>query len=181
MNGKGDDLRAIEALDTVKLLADGQKSLSSELVAKALELLPAHYLETQQAPEMQGIGDAPVWRGYEMRLWELSEHVRRYLMANRRIRGRCNILNNIASITTDRRLGKGRQNFIIILGQYGGDAYTDELGALLLDPDVLGHAVKALTRLKAPNYVDRIKVILSESKAGWIKAAAKKYLTKVLS
>lgn len=181
MSEENDSPSVVNALETVKLLGNAPKAVPSELVVEVLKILPAYYRASQLDTEMQGLKSNSRWRSYEMRLWELSEYVRRYLRMNRNIRGRCDILDLIASITADRSLGKGRQNFILVLGQYGGEAYADVLGALLSDPDVFGHAVKALTRMKTPNYIERIKAILSESRVGWIRAAAKKYLMTVQS
>lgn len=165
-----------KALETAKLLCESPKAVPMGYVVEVLKVLPAYFHTSQCHTEMSGIKSSADWCGYEMRLWELSECVRRYLQLNYGIRGRCDILDSIAHIIGDRRFGKGRQNFVLILGQYGGQEYADTIGELLNDQEVMGHAVKALARSKAPDYIERIKLILSESPVGWIRDAARKYL-----
>ena len=164
------------ALDTLELLKKAPKDVSAERVVEVLQTLPPHYRDTQQEKEMQGVRDAPDWCGYEMRVWELSEVIRVYLRRKRGMRGKCQVLDAVAEIASNAEYGKGRQNFVLLLSQYGGQEYSDVLGRLLEDRDVLGHAVKGLAKLRDPAYVAKIESILSDAKIGWIKAAARKYL-----
>lgn len=164
------------AFDTLEVLKKAPKDVSAERVVAALQALPSHYRETEGETEMQGIRGAPDWLGYEMRLWELSEVIRVYLGRKRGMRGRCEVLDAVAEIASHREYGKGRQNFVLLLSQYGGQGYSDVLGGLLDDTEVHGHAVKGLTRLKEHGYAGKIESILCDSKVGWVKAAARKYL-----
>ena len=164
------------ALNTLKALKTTPKNVSAEHVVNALQALPSHYRKTEGATGMQGVKGAPDWLGYEMRLWELSEVIRVYLGRNRLMRGKCQVLDAVARIASNREYGKGRQNFVLLLAQYGGNGYSDVLGDLLDDTDVHGHAIKGLTKLKGHGHVGKIESILSDSEVGWIRAAARNYL-----
>ena len=177
MNSGGKDNTDLAcAFGTLEMLRQSPKDVSVERVVEVLRALPSHYRDTESEVEMQGTKGAPDWLGYEMRLWELSELIRAYLRSKRGMRGRCGVLDSVAEIASDTEYGKGRQNFVLLLSQYGGEEYSDVLGGLLDDTEVRGHAVKGLTKLKALGYVGKIESILSDSKVAWVKAAVRKYL-----
>lgn len=178
-SGVTNNARLARAFDTLEILQRAPKDVSAERVVEALQALPIHYREAEEETEMLGVRGAPDWHGYEMRLWELSEVIRVYLRRKRGLRGKCEVLDTIAKITSDAQYGKGRQNFVLLLSRYGGQEYSDLIGGLLDDDDVSGHAVKGLTKLKKPGYAGKIESILSHSKVAWIKAEARKYLRNV--
>ena len=78
-----------------------------------------------------GVGGGPDWLGFETELWEISEDLRAYLKNRRRIRGVHPVLDAVAEIVADASYAKGRENFVLILGQYGGAAYAATLGRLV--------------------------------------------------
>ena len=177
--GAPDNARLASAFDTVKMLQAATEEMSAEHVVEVLQVLPRHYRETGGEIEMLGVRGAPDWLAYELRLWELSEVIRTYLKLRRGIRGRCALLDVVTEIVTDARYGKGRQNFVLVLAEYGAGPYLHVIGGLLDDPEVCGHAVKGLTKLKEPGYAEKVESILSDSKVAWIRAAARKYLKSV--
>lgn len=125
---------------------------------------------------MNGVQGAPDWKGYETDLWRLSEELREFFRNNRKLRGKNAFLDAIVRIASDSRFGKGRQNFVLILGEFGKGEYGDVLGKLLSDVDVYGHALKGLIRGKTLGYERSVAAILEKEKLGWIRSAAKKYL-----
>jgi hypothetical protein len=171
--------RLARAFEALSLLKTNPRQVPPEAVEGTLRVLPSHYHQRETAVEVQGLRGAPDWLGYEVRLWELSEVVRQYLKANRRLRGGCGVLDAVVDIVSDARFGKGRQNFVLVLAQYGGQRYAKVIGDLLEDPDIFGHAVRALAKLRAPGYSARIKAILRDSKVAWIRRGARNYLQAV--
>jgi len=151
-----------------------------EDVEKSIRVLPGQYRGCEVGVEMPGVRGAADWHGYEMRIWELSEAIREYLKRKRTLRGQCEILDAIADVVKEPRFGKGRQNFVLILAQYGGSSYASTIAWALDDPEIMGHAVKALAKLREPGYSERIEEILKHSRVGWIRSAAKSYLRSVV-
>lgn len=145
-------------------------------VVLAIEILPLYYPQTGRAIHMEGVHGAPNWLEHESMTWELSELVRSWLKA-KQIAVSSRVLNAIARLVQDKRHAKGRQNFVLLLGEFGGSGYGATLEPLLGDPSVAGHVVKALLKSRTPGYAAPVQKLLSETRVGWIKQAAKKYLT----
>lgn len=173
----------VSETERAKTTLDQLRSAPAEVppddVEKCIRILPDHYRSRQGSVEMPGVRGAPDWHGYEMRIWELSEAVRGYLKRKRTLRGRCGVLDAIADVVREPRFGKGRQNFVLILGSYGGSSYASPIACTLGDPAVMGHAVEALAKLREPGYSEQIREILEHSQFGWIRSAARKYLRSV--
>jgi hypothetical protein len=148
-----------------------------EYLAKVSEELAHEVMATRRNVSMQGVRGAPDWLTFETDLWRLSEELRHVFQRHRTIRGGNPLLDALARIAVDQRFGKGRQNIVLLLGEYGQNDYGHILGHLLTDPDVYGHAIKALTRAKIKGYADRVLNILQNEKNGWVRAAARKYLS----
>lgn len=152
--------------------------IDPQKIGEIFEELAYYYLETKKGLSMKGEKGAPDWFGYETALWKISEMVRPIFRKKKNLRGKNPVLDSFEKLSKDRRFKKGRQNIVLMLGEYGKGEYIDALGALLHDKDVYGHSIKALTRSKAPGFKEIVLEILSEEKVGWIKTAAKKYIEK---
>jgi hypothetical protein len=170
----GDSVK--EAENVVRKLKADPRTVTDEDVVQALRVLPGHYFQTRGDVYMQAVRGAADWLGYESLLWELSELIRGWLKAKEIPAGRNVVLDAVAAIVLDRRLGKGRQNFVLILGERGGGDYGEVVGQVLDDADVSGHAVKALVRSRTPGYEAAVEKLVSDAKAAWIRSAARKYL-----
>ncbi|MGZ5573330.1 MAG: HEAT repeat domain-containing protein, partial [Usitatibacter sp.] len=125
---------------------------------------------------MRGVAGAPDWVGYEMALWKASERLRALLRARKELRGDTATVGACLSLIADRRFGKGRQNLVLLVGEFGTPKMASALGSLLDDPDVYGHAIKALSKLKAKGFGEPVKRVLDSERVAWIKTAARKYL-----
>jgi hypothetical protein len=148
-------------------------------VATALRVLSENDFEVRKNVSMGGIKGAPDWAGYETSLWTLGEHIRPWLKKRRDLRGRNALLDAINEIVVNPKFGKGRQNLILLLGDYGDKSYGMSIAGLLSDSDVLGHAIKALTKLGINGLDDVVSAIMRDTTHGWIRTASKKYLQKV--
>ena len=153
--------------------------VSGEDVVFALEVLPAYFLQTRCSVYMKGVRGAPDWLEHESLTWELSELVRLWLKARRSSIERDGVLDAVAHLVRNERHAKGRQNFVLLLGECGGVRYGETLALLLGDPNVAGHAVKALMKSQTPGYTAQVQKVLSKAKAAWVKTAARKYLALV--
>jgi len=149
------------------------------VVGKVLRDALGELVATGQAVSMEGVRGAPDWYVFETECWNLFEKIRSFLRQNRQLRGQNELLDVLASIAADRQFGKGRQNLVLMLAEFGKDSYASVIGKLLSDNEVLGHAIKALIRGKIQGYSSDVSEILNQTKIGWIRSAAKKYLSSV--
>jgi len=83
-----------------------------------------------------------------------------------------------AELARDERYGKARQMVVLGLGKSKRPEAVDVLLGLVGDPDVDGHAVKALGKLKAPESRPALESKLADSRA-WVRSEARKALAKL--
>jgi hypothetical protein len=153
------------------------KDVNLEEAAAVLEDLAHEMVLTRRHLSMKGVRGAPDWVAFETELWQVSESLREFFRNNRELRGRSPLLDAVGRLAENPRFGKGRQNLVLMLGEFGRGEYGATLGKLLSDTDVYGHAIKALNQGKVLGYRDRVTAILATEKHGWIRSAAKKYLS----
>jgi hypothetical protein len=125
-------------------------------------------------------GEQITWFRYESLIWALGESFRRIMLRARPLRRRARVFGGVRGICLDRRLGKGRESFIMLLGHYGGAAQIPTLVQLLDDPEVSGHAVYALRLLSASEAAGKGRPFLNSPKA-WVRKEARKYFQKIES
>lgn len=165
-----------EASRTVEgLTASNAKALDGMRLASALPIFAEHLRQTRTGLSMAGVDGAPDWRGFETALWKLSETLRPLMSARRDWRSGSDVLKAVVLLCKDPGYGKGRQNLVLILGQFGGASEATVLASLLDDPDVQGHAIKALARIKDLRYHVEVEKRVAKLK-GWMRGAAKRYL-----
>jgi hypothetical protein len=171
----------VSNVDAAKLISLLGSTPNADVVdvAMALRVLSEHYFQVRKGLSMRGVDGAPDWEGYESALWKLSENIRPWLHKRRDLRGRNALMDAICGIVVNSQFGKGRQNFILLLGTYGDRSYGASITGLLSESDVCGHAIQALTKLKIGGLDDAVSIIMRDTKYGWIRAAGKKYLQKV--
>jgi hypothetical protein len=169
---KIEEARAV--LDAIREKRPGD--IVAPAVASMLIALANYFYDTRKGIAMKGVQGAPDWMGYETSLWKLSEEIRQWLRKQKNLRGSSPLLDACSEIAVDVRFGKGRQNLVLMLGEFGNASYGTVLGTLLLDPEVCGHAVKALVKAKVPGFQSEVEHVLRTAKEPWIRSAAKKYL-----
>jgi hypothetical protein len=146
-------------------------------IAEAILLLAHAWAQSLTGVGMRGELGAPDWSTYELKIWELGESLRHFLK-RKRWRGQGELLDAVARVLMSRNFGKGRQTFALLLGECGNKEYGAVLGGVLDDPEVYGHAVKALRTAKIAGYAEPVRRVLSKEQ-GWIRKAAKRYLKDV--
>lgn len=119
------------------------------------------------------------WVGHENLAWSLGESIRQVLCRRRTLRSDQALWQALEAVATDRSVGKGREPYVMLLGQYGGRDRAPVLFRLLDDPEVVGHALYALRLLAVPGAEVRARE-LEGSGRSWIRNEARKYLKKMV-
>jgi HEAT repeat protein len=88
------------------------------------------------------------------------------------------VFDELAALARDRRYGKARQMIVLGLGKSKRPEVVEVLLSLVDDPDVDGHAVKALGKLKAPAARAVLERKLDDDRA-WVRGEARKALAKL--
>ncbi|MBI1178763.1 hypothetical protein GC207_15130 [bacterium] len=123
-------------------------------------------------------GEQIIWHRYEQLIWALGESFRQIMLRIRTFRRSEPIFEAVKQLCLEQRFGKGRQSFVMLLGQYGGPTVVPTLTRLLSDSEVAGHAIYSLRLLGASNAADDVRPFL-RSPVTWIKKEALKYFQKI--
>jgi hypothetical protein len=123
-------------------------------------------------------GEKITWCRYENLTWSLGESFRRIILHTTALRKSERVFGSVCAICLDDRFGKGRQSFIMLLGQYGGPLQINALIDLLDDPEVCGQAIYALRLLGAVEAAEKVRLFLHSPKK-WIKQESLKYFQKI--
>ena len=120
---------------------------------------------------------APEWYSFELEAWPIGESIRRALVENARLKTKEVVLAKVMEVAMCRNLRRGRQSFIMALSFVGARRFADALVPLLIDPDVDGHVLAALLKMKAPGFAPEVTPLLNSDKT-WIRRLAKKYVDR---
>lgn len=88
------------------------------------------------------------------------------------------VFDELVGLARDRRYGKARQMIVLGLGKSKRPEVVEVLLGLVDDPDVDGHAVKALGRLKARDARAALERKLDDERA-WVRGEARKALARL--
>lgn len=144
-----------------------------DIIKQAQKLTPGR-LEPNLPDFEEGIPD---WHDYEHKIWGLGEKIRQILFLNKRLRKDTEIQQGILSICLNANSKRGRQSFIMLLGNVNCAAYSDEIASQLSDDFVDGHVIDTLYKMKVENYAPNILPYCTHKKT-WIRNLAKKYIAK---
>ena len=145
---------------------------------KAIRLAPAEFPPTlHESKELLG---APEWYPFELEAWPIGENVRQAFSKNPKLRKREVLLSKVAEVATCRNLRRGRQSFIMALAFVSAHQYAEPLAAFLADPDVNGHILRTLLKMRASGFAREAKLLL-HSEESWKRRWAKKYLDQYSS
>jgi hypothetical protein len=142
---------------------------------KAMRIAPADFLPT--LPTSKELLGQPEWYPFEHEAWPIGESIRRAFVNYPKFKKCDDILAKVVEVATYRNLRRGRQSFIMALGFVSARPYADRLAAFLHDPDVDGHVLDTLIKMKAPGHAREVKSLLQADKT-WIRNLAKKYLDR---
>lgn len=165
-----------EASDLVETVGKvPPKSLNGAQIGTALLIVAENWRSTKMGLSMAGVDGAPDWLGFETALWKLSERLRPAVSARKDWRSGSEVIRAVLHLCRNQSYAKGRQNFVLMLGDFGGADEAAALGDLLTDSDVQGHAITALCKLRDNRFRSVVEKVMP-SLQGWSKSAAKKYL-----
>lgn len=148
--------------------------LSQIALTEAIRLLVDSWRKNLIKVSMNGVMGAPDWLGYELKIWKMGE-VLRHLYRFRRWKGKDVLLDQVANLIKNRDYGKGRQTLALLLGDFGGKYYSDDLIELLDDRDICGHVIKAIKKARIRGMSEKVRHI-AENSGGWVKRAAQNYI-----
>ena len=123
-------------------------------------------------------GKQITWYDFESLIWALGEQFRQVMLRDKSVRRNERVFAAVRAVCQDRRFGKGRESFTMLLGHYGGPAQIPALIGLLKDPEVHGHALYALRLLGAGEAAAKVRPFLKSPKT-WVRNEAKKYFEKI--
>ena len=144
------------------------------LLSKAESSIPCETLP--DLPYMENAPGVPAWYGFEFEVWNAGEEIRQLVFASKK-RFHKNQTDRILAVCLNKNAGRGRQSFVMLLGQR---KYCDCAGVLiplLDDADVNGHVIEAVYKMRAKGYTAMIAPFLNHKQA-WIRNAAKKYVQR---
>jgi len=138
-------------------------------------------LIVEQFPRVSVIehrGQSITWYTYEDMIWAVGESFRQVLKKQKRLRTSQPLFQAIENVASRPTFGKGRESFVMLMGQYGGKDRVPILVSLLQDRELGGHAVYALRLLGAEEAMEAIRPFL-ESEKPWVRREARRYFEKI--
>lgn len=142
------------------------------MLAAANSRIPKHSLP--DLPCIPGIPGVPGWHEEELALWNQGEAIRQLVRTARKKLNRTQAAE-ILDICKNRNAGRGRESFVMLLGQRAYAEYAPQIAALLDDRDVGGHCVYTLYKMGAAGYDTEIAPFLTHEKK-WVSDYAKRYM-----
>lgn len=151
------------------------KNLTDEHLADLIIKWCDDWLEYREV-SMSGPKVKFVWYRFEYLIWIFGEDLR-IILKNKKFNKSELIANAVIRVLNDKRYGKGRETFALLIGYFKFQLNEKDVGVLLEDEDVYGHVIVSLRKLKMRGFEERMKHIINSEK-DWKKAEAKKYLDK---
>ena len=144
------------------------------LLRKAKSKIPN--TELHDLPHIKEAPDVPDWYVFEHEIWGIGEEIRQLTLKYKKTFSK-EQLERIIDICLDKRVKRGRQSFVMLLGKKAYCDYADSIIHLIEDEDVDGHVIDTLYKMQAGQYVNLITPF-AEHKITWIKNEAKRYIKK---
>lgn len=145
-----------------------------EIARNALLLAPTAFPADQPVDRFSG---QPKWFPFEIRCWELGEQIRRQLVESPRLRDDSRVGGAILEVIEHNHLRRGRQSFVMLLGSVKFASFAPRLVRWVSDPDVAGHVVDTLLKMRASGYVDVVRPYIA-SEFSWIRRKAKTFVER---
>jgi hypothetical protein len=160
--GAGTFMSIIEAKAKIELLLE-----------RAEGLIPAEQIS--DLPPMDQAPGVPGWHSFELELWRIGEEIRQIMNSATGLRKDEAIYSRLIRIAADQKAKRGRQSFVLLFCYRPCASWASSIADLIADPDVAGHAILALYKMKARGYSDMIKP-LAYAKMTWISKEANRDL-----
>ncbi|MET3030881.1 hypothetical protein [Flavobacterium johnsoniae] len=128
---------------------------------------------------MDGLYVKSLWYRFETIIWRFGADLKTILKREKFKKSQL-IEKSIICVLNDKRYGKGRETFALLVGDFKFHLSQKNVNILLNDEDVYGHVIISLRKLKMKGFEEKMTEIINSEK-GWIKSEAKKYLDKSTS
>jgi hypothetical protein len=149
------------------------KTAILDRVADALALIPG--TREPDLPPSNTIPDVPAWHGYEHKIWALGEEVRQIVNTKPALRGDRDLFLKFLRIVEDRAAKRGRQSWILLFSCRPCGTWAHELAKLLSDPDIDGHVIAALYKMKVAGFSELV-LQFRDASITWVRKGAIRYL-----
>jgi len=156
------------------MMSDVRQQIT-ELLRQAEEAIPQRL--KPDLPPGEHTSGAPEWYGFEHSIWALGEDIRQLLLKSKSLRSDLELHRAILRVATEPKAKRGRQSFIMLLGNAACLQFASQIADQLPDPHVCGHAIDTLTKMKCPDYVEAIEPF-TRDKTTWIRNKAKRYIER---
>lgn len=143
--------------------------------AAAKSLAPSEY-PADLTPD-RFTGGAGAWYGFENAAWKIGETIRLSFQATPRLKRDPSALNAVVDVVRCRNVRRGRQSFVMALGFTGAVRRAPAISEYLADPDIDGHVVGTLLKMRAAGYGQAVAPLLDAPHA-WIRNLARRYLDR---
>lgn len=164
--------------------AFNDKRAAAESIASALAEFREAFVDiainTVSAVELRGVGGAPDWTQLELAVWQAGEDIRG---ATGRLKGSGStgpIVDQVLAVVATVGLGKGRQSFVALASDLGGEDAVRRLTAHLDDDEVNGAIVGAMVKRKVAGYSARVAPLTARPHPPLTQRNARKYLKLAL-
>ena len=150
------------------------KSEILNILDKVKSIVPKNYPEDQEVSKTSG---QPEWYGFEHETWSAGEQIRALLKDTPKLKKDSGIQTGITEIMNFKNLRRGRQSFVMLLGNISCKKHHQAIAGKLEDPDINGHILSTLYKMKVYDY-QKEALKLTNSKFPWVRKLAKKYIEK---
>lgn len=147
-------------------------STLERLLSEAKDLIPEEALPDR--PYRNGTDHG--WYDFELKLWAKGEEIRQLLQTSGRKLSSGQALSVLA-LCLEPNAKRGRQSFLLLLGQKTYAVHGAAVASLLSDPHVAGQAIDTLYKMGASGYCREVEPFL-EHPMTWVRNSAKRYLLK---
>lgn len=158
---------------------DQPGSLSATEIVASLSalLLSAPSDVPQDLPAGPQSSRQPAWHPIEYEVWAQGESLRLYLSTSPRMYSDPSVIDAILKIVEARAFRRGRQSFVMLLETPRARRFASRLAPFLADPDIAGHVLTALLRMRAHEYSELVRPLTS-GRFAWVRRRAKSYLAR---
>ena len=123
------------------------------------------------------IPNVPAWYEFEREAWAIGETIRHSLKTNPKLKKDPSVIRAILEVVQDRHLRRGRQSFVMLLGFTGASTHAPLLVSLISDPDIDGHVIDTLLKMRAAGYAPQVAKFITHTQA-WVRRLAKRYVER---
>lgn len=126
-----------------------------ELLTKSEAAIPIE--QKPDLPQGKNTSGAPEWYRFEHAIWAFGGDIRRLFLKSKFLRKDVELQRAILRVAIDPKAKRGRQSFIMLLGYLACVQFAPQIAEQLSDPQVCGHAIDTLSKMKCSDYVKAIE------------------------